>query len=74
MPTSLPINGQSQTLDLPNAMPLLWALREGLNLTGAPSLAAGLHPVARAACIWMYRQCGSVKWRCRMRQALRLSR
>ncbi len=34
MPTTLTVNGHSQTLDLPDAMPLLWALREGLNLTG----------------------------------------
>ena len=34
MPTTLIVNGQSQTLDLPDTMPLLWALREGLNLTG----------------------------------------
>jgi len=34
MPTTLFVNGQSQTLDLPDDMPLLWVLREGLNLTG----------------------------------------
>ena len=34
MPTTLTVNGTPQTLDLPDAMPLLWALREGLNLTG----------------------------------------
>ena len=34
MSTTLTVNGQSHTLDLPDAMPLLWALREGLNLTG----------------------------------------
>ena len=34
MPTNLTVNGQLQTLDLPNEMPLLWVLREGLNLTG----------------------------------------
>jgi isoquinoline 1-oxidoreductase alpha subunit len=34
MPTTLTVNGTSQTLDLPDEMPLLWALREGLNLTG----------------------------------------
>lgn len=34
MTTSLTVNGQSVTLDLPPDMPLLWALREGLNLTG----------------------------------------
>lgn len=34
MPITLTVNGTSQTLDLPDAMPLLWALREGLNLTG----------------------------------------
>ena len=34
MPTTLTVNGTPQTLDLPDAIPLLWALREGLNLTG----------------------------------------
>ena len=34
MPTTLTVNGQSQTVDLPDDMPLLWVLREGLNLTG----------------------------------------
>ena len=34
MTTSLTVNGQIVTLDLPPDMPLLWALREGLNLTG----------------------------------------
>ena len=41
MPTTLTVNGQSQTLDLPEAMPLLWALREGLNLTG-PKFGCGI--------------------------------
>jgi isoquinoline 1-oxidoreductase alpha subunit len=34
MPTTLTVNGRTETLDLPDDMPLLWALREGLNLTG----------------------------------------
>ena len=34
MPTTLTVNERNQTLDLPDDMPLLWALREGLNLTG----------------------------------------
>ena len=34
MPTTLIVNGQTQTVDLPDDMPLLWVLREGLNLTG----------------------------------------
>ena len=34
MPTTLTVNGESRTLDLPPDMPLLWVLREGLNLTG----------------------------------------
>ncbi len=34
MPTTLTVNGQAQTLDLPDDMPLLWVLREGLDLTG----------------------------------------
>ena len=34
MATTLTVNGQSQTVDLPDDMPLLWVLREGLNLTG----------------------------------------
>jgi isoquinoline 1-oxidoreductase subunit alpha len=34
MPITLAVNGVSRTLDLPPEMPLLWALREGLDLTG----------------------------------------
>jgi isoquinoline 1-oxidoreductase subunit alpha len=34
MPVTFTVNGKTQTLDLPDDMPLLWALREGLNLTG----------------------------------------
>ena len=34
MPTTLTVNGRTETLDLPGDMPLLWAIREGLNLTG----------------------------------------
>lgn len=34
MPTTFTVNGSPATLDLPPEMPLLWALREGLNLTG----------------------------------------
>lgn len=34
MSYSLTVNGESRTLDLPGDMPLLWALRDGLNLTG----------------------------------------
>jgi isoquinoline 1-oxidoreductase alpha subunit len=34
MPTTLTVNGTAQTVDLPADMPLLWVLREGLNLTG----------------------------------------
>jgi isoquinoline 1-oxidoreductase subunit alpha len=34
MPTTLTVNGASTTLDLPDDMPLLWVLREGMNLTG----------------------------------------
>ena len=34
MPTTLTINGQAQSLDLPGDMPLLWVLRDQLNLTG----------------------------------------
>jgi len=34
MATSLIVNGVSQTLDLPGDMPLLWVLRDALNLTG----------------------------------------
>ena len=34
MPYTLTVNGESRTLDLPGEMPLLWALREGPNLTG----------------------------------------
>ncbi|NBZ89930.1 (2Fe-2S)-binding protein [Stagnihabitans tardus] len=31
---ALTVNGSPQEVDLPGDMPLLWALREGLNLTG----------------------------------------
>lgn len=34
MVTTLTVNGKSETLDLATDTPLLWALREGLNLTG----------------------------------------
>ena len=34
MPISFIVNGSAATLDLPPDMPLLWALRDGLNLTG----------------------------------------
>jgi len=34
MPISFTVNGTPARLDLPPDMPLLWALRDGLNLTG----------------------------------------
>ncbi len=34
MSTTLTVNGTSATIDLPPDTPLLWALRDGLNLTG----------------------------------------
>ena len=34
MPVSFTVNGTPAVLDLPPEMPLLWALRDGLNLTG----------------------------------------
>ncbi|MGQ0564871.1 MAG: (2Fe-2S)-binding protein [Gemmobacter sp.] len=34
MATTLTVNGTPQTLDLPDDMPLLWVLRDALNLTG----------------------------------------
>ena len=34
MPQVLQINGQPRTVDAPDAMPLLWALRDELGLTG----------------------------------------
>lgn len=34
MATTLTINGESKTIDLPDEVPLLWALRDGLGLTG----------------------------------------
>ena len=34
MPTTLTINGRSYTIDLPDAMPLLWVLRDAVGLTG----------------------------------------
>ena len=34
MPITFTVNGRARTVDLPDDMPLLWVLREGLNLTG----------------------------------------
>jgi len=34
MPIQLTVNGKPESLNLPDDMPLLWALRDGLNLTG----------------------------------------
>jgi isoquinoline 1-oxidoreductase subunit alpha len=34
MSVTFTVNGRAETLDLPEDMPLLWVLREGLNLTG----------------------------------------
>jgi isoquinoline 1-oxidoreductase alpha subunit len=34
MTTTMTVNGRTETVDLPDDMPLLWVLREGLNLTG----------------------------------------
>ena len=34
MPYTLRINGQSKTVDVPADMPLLWVLRDVLNLKG----------------------------------------
>lgn len=34
MPITLTVNGTERQIDLPPEMPLLWALREGLGLTG----------------------------------------
>ena len=34
MATTLTVNGSARTLDLPGEMPLLWVLRDALNLTG----------------------------------------
>jgi isoquinoline 1-oxidoreductase alpha subunit len=34
MPVTLTVNGQSHTVDVPNNMPLLWVLRDALNLKG----------------------------------------
>ena len=34
MPITLTVNGEARSLDLPADMPLLWVLREGLDLTG----------------------------------------
>lgn len=34
MARTLTVNGSSHTLDLPDDMPLLWVLRDALNLTG----------------------------------------
>lgn len=34
MPTTLTVNGTAQSVDLPGDTPLLWVLRDALNLTG----------------------------------------
>lgn len=34
MATTLTVNGRSVSIDVPSDTPLLWALRDGLNLTG----------------------------------------
>jgi isoquinoline 1-oxidoreductase alpha subunit len=34
MATTVTVNGKAETLDLPEDMPLLWVLRDALNLTG----------------------------------------
>jgi isoquinoline 1-oxidoreductase subunit alpha len=34
MPVTFTLNGTTQTVDLPDDMPLLWVLRDALNLTG----------------------------------------
>jgi isoquinoline 1-oxidoreductase subunit alpha len=34
MPITFTLNGTAQVVDLPDDMPLLWVLRDGLNLTG----------------------------------------
>ena len=34
MPISFTLNGVGRSVDLPDAMPLLWVLRDGLNMTG----------------------------------------
>ena len=34
MATELTINGQTHSVDLPDDVPLLWVLRDGLNMTG----------------------------------------
>lgn len=34
MPTTLTINGKSQSIDLPDDVPLLWVLRDEIGLTG----------------------------------------
>ena len=34
MPTTLNINGNAHTIDLPDAVPLLWVLRDAVGLTG----------------------------------------
>ena len=31
---NLTINGETRQVDLPDEVPLLWALRDGLNMTG----------------------------------------
>ena len=52
--TTFRINGQEHELDVPDAMPLLWVLRDVVGLTGTKfgcgvALCGGLH----SACRWL---------------------
>ena len=43
MSVKLTVNGQSATVDVPPNMPLLWVVRDSLNLRGTKYAAASLY-------------------------------
>jgi isoquinoline 1-oxidoreductase alpha subunit len=63
MPHTLVVNGESRTIDLPGEMPLLWVLRDGLNLTRITTIEGlgtpeALHAVQAAWLDGQVAQCG----------------
>lgn len=50
----LTVNGKAHTIDVEPEMPLLWVLRDELNL---PSSAAAWRSAARARCTWTATRC-----------------
>jgi isoquinoline 1-oxidoreductase alpha subunit len=49
MAITLTVNGQPKTLDVESEMPLLWALRENLGMTGT-KFGCGIAACGRARC------------------------